>query len=82
MINIGRVAIEKNLEAFFSLVLDLPKVVVGEGPQLKEYKKKFSEVNFIGYKFGDELAEIYSNAKVKVFPSLTHNWVPRCKQEL
>ena len=68
---VGRVSREKNLEAFFSLDLDLPKVIVGEGPQLKEYKKKFSEVNFIGYKFGDELAEIYSNARVKVFPSLT-----------
>ena len=68
---VGRVSREKNLEAFFSLDLDLPKVVVGEGPQLKEYKKKFPDVNFIGYKFGDELAEIYSNARVKVFPSLT-----------
>lgn len=68
---VGRVSREKNLEAFFSLDLDLPKVIVGEGPQLKEYKKKFSEVNFVGYKFGDELAEIYSNARVKVFPSLT-----------
>lgn len=68
---VGRVSREKNLEAFFSLDLDLPKVIVGEGPQLKEYKKKFSEVNFIGYKFGHELAEIYSNARVKVFPSLT-----------
>ena len=68
---VGRVSKEKNLEAFFSLDLDLPKVVVGEGPQLKEYKKKFPDVNFIGYKFGDELAEIYSNARVKVFPSLT-----------
>ncbi len=68
---VGRVSKEKNLEAFFRLDLDLPKVVVGEGPQLKEYKKKFPDVNFIGYKFGDELAEIYSNARVKVFPSLT-----------
>ena len=68
---VGRVSKEKNLEAFFRLDLDLPKVVVGEGPQLKEYKKKFPDVNFIGYKFGHELAEIYSNARVKVFPSLT-----------
>ena len=68
---VGRVSREKNLEAFFNLDLDLPKVVVGEGPQLKEYKKKYSDVNFTGYKFGDELAEIYSNARVKVFPSLT-----------
>ena len=36
---VGRVSREKNLEAFFNLDLDLPKVVVGEGPQLKEYKK-------------------------------------------
>ena len=68
---VGRVSKEKNLEAFFRLDLDLPKVVVGEGPQLKEYKKKYSDVNFIGYKFGHQLAEIYSNARVKVFPSLT-----------
>tara|TARA_B100001939_G_scaffold317377_1_gene303989 strand:+ start:591 stop:1571 length:981 start_codon:yes stop_codon:yes gene_type:complete len=68
---VGRISREKNLEAFFRLDLDLPKVVVGEGPQLKEYKKKYSDVNFIGYKFGHQLAEIYSNARVKVFPSLT-----------
>ena len=68
---VGRISKEKNLEAFFRLDLDLPKVVVGEGPQLKEYKKKYSDVNFIGYKFGHQLAEIYSNARVKVFPSLT-----------
>ena len=68
---VGRVSKEKNLEAFFELDLEFPKFVVGEGPQFKEYKKKYPSVNFLGYKYGKELAEIYSKAKVMVFPSLT-----------
>ena len=68
---VGRISKEKNLEAFFDLNLEFPKFVVGEGPQFKEYKKKYPSINFLGYKYGKELAEIYSNAKVMVFPSLT-----------
>ena len=68
---VGRVSKEKNLEAFFDLDLEFPKFVVGGGPQFKEYKKKYPSINFLGYKYGDELAEIYSKAKVMVFPSLT-----------
>ena len=68
---VGRVSKEKNLEAFFELDLEFPKFVVGEGPQFKEYKKKYPSINFLGYKYGKELAEIYSKARVMVFPSLT-----------
>ena len=68
---VGRISKEKNLEAFFDLNLEFPKFVVGEGPQFKEYKKKYPSINFLGYKFGKELAEIYSKARVMVFPSLT-----------
>ena len=68
---VGRISKEKNLEAFFDLNLEFPKFVVGEGPQFKEYKKKYSSINFLGYKYGKELAEIYSKARVMVFPSLT-----------
>ena len=70
---VGRVSKEKNLESFLSLELDKKKVVVGDGPSLKSLKKKYPDVEFLGYKFGRELAEIYSNACVKVFPvSYTH----------
>ena len=68
---VGRVSKEKNLESFLSLELDKKKVVVGDGPSLKSLKKKYPDVDFLGYKFGRELAEIYSNACVKVFPSRT-----------
>ena len=68
---VGRVSKEKNLESFLSLELDKKKVVVGDGPSLKSLKKKYPDVEFLGYKFGRELAEIYSNACVKVFPSRT-----------
>ena len=51
----------KNLEAFFELDLEFPEFVVGEGP-LKN-KKKISLNNFLGYKYGKELAEIYSKAR-------------------
>ena len=68
---VGRISKEKNLEAFFDLNLEFPKFVVGEGPQFKEYKKKYPSINFLGYKYGKELAEIYSKARVMVFPSLT-----------
>jgi glycosyltransferase involved in cell wall biosynthesis len=67
----GRVAVEKNLEAF--LVLDLPgsKVVVGEGPQEAELKRRFPNVTFLGLRKGVELAGLMAAADVFVFPSRT-----------
>ena len=70
-LNVGRVAVEKNIEAF--LVLDLPgtKVVVGDGPQLAHLQQKFRGVVFAGAKFGDELVDHFAQADVFCFPSLT-----------
>jgi glycosyltransferase involved in cell wall biosynthesis len=67
----GRVAVEKNLAAF--LCADLPgtKVVVGDGPDLPKLKQRFPDACFVGYKFGDELAQHLSSADVFVFPSRT-----------
>ncbi|MGO8953532.1 MAG: glycosyltransferase family 4 protein [Rhodomicrobium sp.] len=67
----GRVAVEKNLDAFLSLDLPGSKAVVGGGPQLEELKKRYRGVTFTGPKFGQELAEHYASADVFVFPSLT-----------
>lgn len=67
----GRVAVEKNLEAFLSLDLPGSKAVVGGGPQLDELKRRFPDVAFTGPKFGDDLAEHFASADVFVFPSLT-----------
>lgn len=70
-VNVGRVAVEKNIEAFAELKLPGTKVVVGDGPQRAELEKKYPEVVFTGAKFGDELAAHFACADVFVFPSLT-----------
>ncbi len=68
---VGRVAPEKNLEAFLQLDLDLTKVVVGDGPYLKYLQKTYQDVIFTGAKEGEDLAECYSSGDVFVFPSKT-----------
>ncbi|MCF6329728.1 MAG: glycosyltransferase family 1 protein, partial [Henriciella sp.] len=70
-LNVGRVAVEKNIEAFVELDLPGSKVVIGDGPALKVLQKKYPEVHFLGTQFGDELAAAYACADVFVFPSLT-----------
>ncbi len=67
----GRVALEKNLEAFLDLDLPGTKAVVGGGPQLDELMRRYPKVVFTGPKFGEDLAEHYASADVFVFPSLT-----------
>ncbi len=71
MLFAGRVAIEKNLDAFLSLRLSGSKVVVGDGPQLHTLKQRHQTVVFTGYKFGDELVRAIAAADVFVFPSVT-----------
>ena len=62
---------EKNIEEFLKMESDLPKVVVGGGPSLKSYEKKYPDVDFVGFKRGNELADYYRDAACFVFPSLT-----------
>jgi glycosyltransferase involved in cell wall biosynthesis len=68
---VGRVAVEKNIEAFLALKLDGSKVVVGDGPLLPELKRRYPDVTFLGAKEGEELARCYAAADVFVFPSRT-----------
>jgi glycosyltransferase involved in cell wall biosynthesis len=68
---VGRVAVEKNLEAFLGLDLRGTKVVVGDGPMLAELKHRYPDARFVGAKHGEELAEYYSSADAFVFPSRT-----------
>ena len=70
-LNVGRVAVEKNIEAFAELDLPGTKVIVGEGPQLQELKRRYPEVKFLGAKFNEELAASFASADVFCFPSLT-----------
>jgi glycosyltransferase involved in cell wall biosynthesis len=69
---VGRVAVEKNLEAFLAMPVRAgSKVVVGDGPQLASLRARYPGVHFAGGKFGEELARYYASADVFVFPSLT-----------
>jgi glycosyltransferase involved in cell wall biosynthesis len=68
---VGRVAVEKNIEAFLGLDLPGTKVVVGPGPQLDELKAKYKDAVFTGPKSGGALTAAYNCADVFVFPSLT-----------
>jgi len=67
---VSRVSKEKNLEAFFEL--DYPsanKIMVGDGPMLETYRKKYPDVHFTGFRTGKDLAKYYAMADVFVFPS-------------
>jgi len=68
---VGRVAVEKNIEAFLNLTLPGTKVVVGDGPARKALEAQHPDVKFLGMKAGTGLAEIYASADVFVFPSRT-----------
>jgi glycosyltransferase involved in cell wall biosynthesis len=68
---VGRVAIEKNIEAFLTASHPGSKVIVGDGPALTSLRAKFPDVHFLGPKFGADLAAAYAAADVFVFPSKT-----------
>ncbi|WP_404480273.1 glycosyltransferase family 4 protein [Novosphingobium sp. BL-52-GroH] len=71
LLNVGRVAPEKNLEAFLSLDTPGSKVVVGDGPALETLRRRYPHVLFLGALSGAELAGAYRAADCFVFPSLT-----------
>jgi glycosyltransferase involved in cell wall biosynthesis len=68
---VGRVAVEKNLEAFLSLDLPGTKVVIGDGPQRAELERRFPDAIFLGEKTAKDLTSHIASADVFVFPSLT-----------
>ena len=67
----GRIAIEKNVEAFLQLELPGTKYIVGDGPQREELTNQYPDVRFVGYKQGQELGHYMAAADVFVFPSKT-----------
>jgi glycosyltransferase involved in cell wall biosynthesis len=67
----GRVAVEKNIEAFLSLDLPGTKVVIGDGPARAELERKYPQAKFLGEKKGQDLTSHLAAADVFVFPSKT-----------
>ncbi|PEQ12754.1 alpha-mannosyltransferase [Novosphingobium sp. PC22D] len=71
LLYVGRVAPEKNIEAFLGADLPGTKVVVGDGPSLEALRRKYSQCRFLGSLSGEPLASAYRSADCFVFPSLT-----------
>ncbi len=71
LLHVGRVSVEKNVEAFLRLDLPGTKVVVGDGPARAELQARYPDALFLGFRTGDELSAIYRSADAFVFPSRT-----------
>ncbi len=70
-IYVGRIAIEKNIEAFLDMDWNGEKVIIGDGPARTELETKYPTAHFLGTKTGEELGEYYRSSDVFVFPSRT-----------
>lgn len=70
-LTVGRLAVEKNVEAFLALDLPGSKLVVGDGPARAQFARQYPKAVFLGARQTEALAEIYAGADVFVFPSRT-----------
>ncbi|MDE2112401.1 MAG: glycosyltransferase family 1 protein [Alphaproteobacteria bacterium] len=68
---VGRIAVEKNIEAFLKLDLPGTKVLIGDGPARYALERAYPAAKFLGPKIGEPLAEAYAASDVFVFPSRT-----------
>lgn len=71
LLYVGRVSVEKNLDAFLKSPMIGTKLIVGDGPDRARLQFEYPNAIFLGVKTGKELADIYASADVFVFPSLT-----------
>jgi glycosyltransferase involved in cell wall biosynthesis len=71
LLYVGRVAVEKNLQAFLELDLDAEQIVVGDGPARAALERRYPDARWLGYRHGDALVAEYAEADVLVFPSVT-----------
>src|SRR6185436_11035731 len=68
---VGRVAVEKNVDAFLRMPWKGSKLVIGDGPELPRLKQQYPTAVYAGFKFGEDLARHVAASDVLVFPSLT-----------
>ncbi|MEM6781941.1 MAG: glycosyltransferase family 1 protein [Pseudomonadota bacterium] len=68
---VGRVAIEKSIHKFLEMDWKGSRIVVGDGPSMSYFKKRYPDAHFVGKKEGKELADHYRSSDVFVFPSKT-----------
>ncbi|QHE76658.1 glycosyltransferase family 4 protein [Hydrogenophaga sp. PBL-H3] len=65
---VGRLSVEKNLEAFLSLDVPGSKVVCGDGPLASSLRARYPNVHWLGELPRQELVQVYAAADVFVFP--------------
>jgi glycosyltransferase involved in cell wall biosynthesis len=68
---VGRLAVEKNLDAFLAMPWEGSKLVIGDGPERSRLQQQYPAARFVGYQHGEALACHMAAADVMVFPSLT-----------
>jgi glycosyltransferase involved in cell wall biosynthesis len=68
---VGRVAVEKNIDAFLEMPWIGSKIIIGDGPERVRLERQHPEATFVGYRFGEDLARHLAAADVMVFPSRT-----------
>jgi glycosyltransferase involved in cell wall biosynthesis len=68
---VGRVAVEKNVDAFLGMEWTGSKLVIGDGPERARLERQFPQAVYAGYRFGEDLAAHLAAADVLVFPSRT-----------
>ncbi len=68
---VGRIAVEKNIEAFLRMPWAGSKVLIGDGPERARLQAEHPDAHFLGFRFGEDLAAHLAAADVMVFPSRT-----------
>ena len=69
---VGRLAVEKNIDAFLRLALPGEKWVAGAGPEAERLRRTYGDgVRWFDVLSGPDLAQLYRSADVMVFPSET-----------
>lgn len=68
---VGRVAVEKNIDAFLDMDWSGAKIVIGDGPERARLQRRHPRAVFAGYRFGADLAAHLAAADILVFPSRT-----------
>lgn len=79
--------LETLIEAYKQIDTDLPLIIAGDSEFVSDFRQQMHElaadderIHFIGFVEGDTLVELYSNAKLFVFPSEAEG-MPMCLLE-
>jgi len=68
---VGRLAVEKNVDAFLQMPWQGTKIVLGDGPERQRLQAQYPDAIYFGFRFGEDLAAHLAASDVLVFPSRT-----------